>query len=64
MTSKLVKEIDPSQFLRIHRSLIINKIYIKASKYLGNNEYQFVLKNGITLTSSRTYKKIIINHLT
>ncbi|WP_353778573.1 response regulator [Winogradskyella sp. 3972H.M.0a.05] len=55
----LHETLDPSQFLRIHRSIILNKFYIKQCHYLSNNEYKFLLKDGTVLESSRTYKSII-----
>lgn len=55
--------INPEEFLRIHRSLILKKTYIQNAKYLGNNIYQFHMKNGEMLTSSRTYKAEISAYL-
>jgi len=55
----LYENLDNSQFLRIHRSIVINKNYINSTTYIGNNEYKFRLKNGDILTSSRSYKSII-----
>ncbi|TJY37761.1 LytR/AlgR family response regulator transcription factor [Pontimicrobium aquaticum] len=63
-TMNLINDrLDPMQFLRIHRSVIINKFYIEKCKYLSNNEYEFTLKNGIKLTSSRSYKPSIVSYL-
>lgn len=61
--SSLVKKLDNQQFLRIHRALMLNNIYIKSCKYLGNNEYTFKLKNGEKITSSRSYKSLISQYL-
>ena len=55
----LYDTLDQSQFLRIHRSILINKTYIHSTNYTGNNEYKFKLKNGETLISSRSYKTLI-----
>jgi len=55
--------IDTSQFLRIHRSIILNKIYIKKCAYNSNNEYKFHLKNDEQLISSRSYKSLISEYL-
>lgn len=55
--------INPEAFLRIHRSLVLKKTYIQDIKYLGNNTYQFQMKNGELLTSSRAYKKEISTYL-
>ena len=46
-------------FLRIHRSLMVNTRYVEKVCYLQNNEYRFRLNNGSKLTSSRSYKSSI-----
>lgn len=62
--NSLIKKLNASQFLRIHRSIILNVVYIKQCIYNSNNEYKFILKNGEQLISSRSYKNIISNYLT
>jgi two-component system LytT family response regulator len=52
----LASELDPDDFVRVHRSYLVNTIFIKEINYLGANEYLFVLRNGEKLTSSRSYK--------
>ncbi|EZH71940.1 hypothetical protein ATO12_04795 [Aquimarina atlantica] len=59
----LFDSLDTFQFLRIHRSLIVNKIYIKSCKYISNNEYLLKLKNNEELISSRSYKSSISDYL-
>ena len=61
--NSLSDSLDKKQFLRIHRSLILNKYYIKSCSYNGNNEYKFHLKNGEQLISSRSYKSLISEYL-
>ena len=61
--NELEKTLDNDQFLRVHRSIILNKYYIKNCTYTGNNEYVFLLKNGEKITSSRSYKTAIIAYL-
>ncbi|HKK78890.1 MAG TPA: LytTR family DNA-binding domain-containing protein [Phaeodactylibacter sp.] len=55
----LAAQLAPSQFLRIHRSLLLNVIAIKAVRYEGNNQYEFELKEGTRLQSSRSYREKI-----
>ncbi|OUR91906.1 hypothetical protein A9Q87_08885 [Flavobacteriales bacterium 34_180_T64] len=62
--NSLSDNLDHEQFLRIHRSLIVNKFYIKSCSYISNNEYKFHLKNGEQLISSRSYKHLISEYLT
>lgn len=61
--SELAEQLDPDVFLRIQRSFIINRRYIKSSRYLNNNEYEFKMKDGEVLVSGRTYKDKIMNYL-
>ncbi|AXT20427.1 response regulator [Flavobacteriaceae bacterium AU392] len=59
----LNEALNPSQFLRIHRSLILNTVYIKVCAYLNNNEYKFRLKNDEEFTSSRSYNSQVAEYL-
>jgi len=56
---QIENQLNTKQFLRIHRSFIINCNYIQKIRYKGNNQYQFVLKNDASLLSSRSYKAAI-----
>jgi len=61
--NSLSDRLDTNQFLRIHRSTILNKFYIKKCSYNSNNEYKFHLKNEEQLLSSRSYKTLISEYL-
>lgn len=61
--NSLYEDLNKDQFLRIHRSIIVNKTYIESVIYLGNNEYKFKMKNREELTSSRSYKSIISEYV-
>jgi len=56
-------QLNPQRFLRIHRSILLNTNYINKIQYTGNNQYQFFLKNGNQLLSSRTFKTQIDDYL-
>ncbi len=56
-------QLNPDDFLRIHRSIIINRRYIKNCTYLSNNEYEFAMKDGKVLLSGRSYKQEIMHYL-
>ncbi len=45
-------------FVRIHRSYILNKEYIKEIKAKQNN-YEFMLTNDVVVVSGPTYRKYI-----
>jgi two-component system LytT family response regulator len=57
---KTMKELevclDPKQFIRNHRSTIVNKHYIDKFYSQMNGEYYLVLQNGKELKVSRSYK--------
>lgn len=62
--NKIQDQLDPDQFLRIHRSYIVNTHYLKSANYLyENNEYEFVLRNKQRIHSGRSYKQKINDYL-
>jgi len=56
---KLEEKLEPGRFLRIHRSILINGNFISSVHYDGNNHYNFQLKDGTQLNSSRSYREPI-----
>jgi two-component system LytT family response regulator len=56
---ELESRLDPKQFIRIHRSVIVNIYYIKSIHSLLNGDHQLILKNGKELRVSRTYREKI-----
>ncbi len=56
-TMKELEEcLDPKQFIRNHRSTIVNKHFIDKFCSQVNGEYFLVMKNGKELKVSRSYK--------
>jgi two-component system LytT family response regulator len=51
----LEKSLDPENFLRIHRSLIVNVARIKNLESDAHGEYVITLREGVRLQSGRTY---------
>jgi two-component system, LytTR family, response regulator len=51
----LEKSLDPKNFLRIHRSLIVNVDRIKNLESDAHGEYVITLREGVRLQSGRTY---------
>ncbi|MFH2003219.1 MAG: LytTR family DNA-binding domain-containing protein [Bacteroidota bacterium] len=49
--------LDPDQFIRIHRSAIINIDHIKEIQYWYKNEYIFIMSNNEKIASSSSYRK-------
>ena len=54
--SNLENQLDPHQFMRIHRSFIVNMDYIKEFIPHFNSEYIIVLQNNMQVKMSRSYK--------
>ncbi|MEP1095083.1 MAG: LytTR family DNA-binding domain-containing protein [Cyclobacteriaceae bacterium] len=61
--NSLADELNPKEFVRVHRSYLINTRYIKSCKYLTNNEYRFLLKNDREVISGRGYKENVQAYL-
>lgn len=60
LDNKSLKEfqtkLDPTIFLRVHRSTIINAAYIKELKSRSNGDYDAKLENGEVIRLSRHFK--------
>lgn len=57
-TMKQLEEVlDPRQFIRSHRSTIVNKQYVQKFCSQLNGEYYLVMSNGKELKVSRSYKE-------
>jgi two-component system LytT family response regulator len=55
--SWLESRLDPKNFLRIHRSTIVNLNKIKEVQSWFYGEYRILLYDGTALMLSRTYRK-------
>lgn len=55
----LEKRLDPHQFVRIHKSTIVNIGKIKELEQWFTGDYEVRLKNGKTLKMSRNYKDVL-----
>jgi two-component system LytT family response regulator len=53
----LEKQLDPAKFQRIQRSMIVNLDAIRQMHPAGRGEYEIVLKDGVTLKLSHTYRE-------
>ena len=62
--SALEYELQAFGFIRIHRSVLVNKRPIERVNYLhSNNQYTFLLNNGESILSARSYKERIIQFM-
>jgi two-component system LytT family response regulator len=57
--SHLESELDPQQFVRIHRSTIVNVDRIQEMQSSFNGEYVVLLRTGTRLTLSRGYREML-----
>ncbi|WP_224367608.1 LytR/AlgR family response regulator transcription factor [Hyalangium versicolor] len=54
---QLETQLDPRQFVRIHRSTIVNARRVKEMRPLFHGEYQVILRDGTCLKLSRSYRE-------
>jgi two-component system LytT family response regulator len=55
----LARRLDPRQFVRIHRSRLVNRSRIVAIHVLAGATYEIELRDGTRLTSGRQYRDVI-----
>lgn len=53
---RVSERLDPAQFIRIHRSIIVNVRKIKELQPCNRGEYMVVLRDGKQLSCSRSYR--------
>jgi two-component system LytT family response regulator len=51
--------LDPEQFMRIHRSAIVNVQHVRELETVTHGEFVFVMRCGTRVQSSRTYHDAI-----
>lgn len=54
---QILMTLSSNDFIRIHKSAVINIHYLKSYSSRQNGDYDVLMKNGITLRLSRTYAK-------
>jgi two-component system, LytTR family, response regulator len=55
--SALESQLDPKKFIRVHRSAIVNVDRISELQPWFHGEYRILLREGVQLTLSRTYRE-------
>jgi two-component system LytT family response regulator len=61
--SELVENLDPRQFVRVHRSAIVNIDSIVRLESASHGEFNLILKNGGHTRVSRTYRALLEKRL-
>ena len=59
----LASKLTPLQYLRVHRSIMVNCLHLEKVHYQNNDTYKFVLNNGDSFISGRSYKSGIQDFL-
>lgn len=62
--TNLERRLDPSRFLRVHRSRMVNASHIVAVRTLLGGAYELELRGGRRLTTSRQYRDAVQRILT
>ena len=56
--TKLETRLSPKNFLRIHRSIVVNLAFVAGVKPITSGEYMLVLKSGKELPMTRGVREI------
>jgi two-component system, LytTR family, response regulator len=56
---RLAERLDPAQFVRIHRSTIVNIQKIRELQPCNSGEFMVILRNGKELSGSRGYRAVL-----
>ncbi len=57
--SKLIAQLDPGEFIRVHRSHAVRVSFIAELHPMFSGDYELVLRNGERLALSRRYKALL-----
>jgi two-component system, LytTR family, response regulator len=57
--TSFVAQLDPAEFLRVHRSHVVRVSFIAELRPMFHGDYELVLRDGQTLALSRRYKALL-----
>jgi two-component system LytT family response regulator len=57
--SKLIAQLDPAEFIRVHRSHAVRVSFIAELHPMFSGDYELLLRNGERLALSRRYKALL-----
>jgi two-component system LytT family response regulator len=57
--SRFIAQLDPQEFLRVHRSHMVRVTFIVELHPMFHGDYELVLRDGRRLALSRRYKKLL-----
>jgi two-component system LytT family response regulator len=61
--TELEHRLDPEQFLRVHRSTLVNLEHIESLRIARNGQYLIILRGGRRLSVGRTYRAALAERL-
>ena len=62
-TGPVEERLDPHQFLRVHRSFIVNLQFVKEVRTEHDGESSVIMVDGQKIAMSRSYKSRILESL-
>ena len=62
--SELEEQLDPQQFVRVHRSAIVNVSRVREIRVAHQNHHSIVLSTGVSIPLSRSKKEMLEDVLT
>jgi two-component system LytT family response regulator len=57
--TSFITQLDPAEFLRVHRSHVVRVNFIAELRPMFHGDYELVLRDGQTLALSRRYKALL-----
>ena len=57
--TSFINQLDPAEFLRVHRSHVVRVSFIAELRPLFHGDYELVLRDGQTMALSRRYKALL-----
>lgn len=57
--SSLERRLDPTQFLRVHRSAIVNRAHIREMQPWFKGDYVLIMRTGARIVSGQTYRDAV-----
>jgi two-component system LytT family response regulator len=57
--TSFIAQLDPTEFLRVHRSHVVRVGFIAEMRPLFHGDYELILRDGQTLSLSRRYKALL-----
>jgi len=55
--------VDPSIFIRVHRSHLVNMKFVQELNVLSHGDFEIVMKDGSRVPLGRTYRESVFEHL-